>query len=238
MIDYISTTNKKKGDDLNRQLPPGRGKRKEPIMGPQKSQIYIRFNYKDRKGLIANDYNWYYGERMISRARWGIELINENFKTYINKYDREKLSRIFDVDFDRKEIEVGLDMLDVGFDRKNIEWGSFDIAEISKNTEKFFLKKIKKCKNHDGKLFIDIDNGMFTFTIKYAFLDRVANSDNIMDGEAYMAWDRVKEWRTLSIPSKEVLACEENIKFISKNAKLMTKEEVEEFINYKYALDD
>lgn len=36
------------------------------------------------------------------------------------------------------------------------------------------------------------------------------------------------------LSAEAVKTCEENIKFISENAILMTKEEVEEFINYDY----
>lgn len=42
----------------------------------QRSQIYVRYNKSNtQKGLIANYYSWNYSERMISRARWGIEFI-------------------------------------------------------------------------------------------------------------------------------------------------------------------
>ena len=45
----------------------------------QRSQIYIRL--KDRnnnKYLFAKYYGWNYGERMISRARYGIDYIKRN----------------------------------------------------------------------------------------------------------------------------------------------------------------
>ena len=38
----------------------------------QRSQIYVRYN---KKLVIANYYQWNYGEQMISRARYGIEYI-------------------------------------------------------------------------------------------------------------------------------------------------------------------
>ena len=47
----------------------------------QRSQIYVRFNKENgQSGLIANYYGWNFGERMISRARWGIECIKEHFE--------------------------------------------------------------------------------------------------------------------------------------------------------------
>jgi len=70
----------------------------------QRSQIYVRFFDGEKIRLIANYYSWNYGERMISRARYGIETIKTilgfnglhyNFSTNITK-----LQRIFDVNFD------------------------------------------------------------------------------------------------------------------------------------------
>ncbi|MFR2242517.1 MAG: hypothetical protein ACLS67_15260 [Anaerobutyricum soehngenii] len=51
----------------------------------QRSQIYVRFNKENgQSGLIANYYGWNFGERMISRARWGIECIKEHFEYISN----------------------------------------------------------------------------------------------------------------------------------------------------------
>ena len=58
-----------------------------------------------------------------------------------------------------------------------------------------------------------------------------------MDGEAYIIWNNSGELvESDYMPKEAILTCNENIKFISENAKLMTKEEVEEFINYKYEI--
>ena len=45
----------------------------------QRSQIYIRYN-GDIK--VANYYQWNYGERMISRARAIIEILNDEYLEY------------------------------------------------------------------------------------------------------------------------------------------------------------
>ena len=47
----------------------------------QKSQIYVRF---DKELVVANYYRWNYGERMISRARYGIEYIKDCLLEYKN----------------------------------------------------------------------------------------------------------------------------------------------------------
>jgi hypothetical protein len=186
----------------------------------QRSQIYVRFNDENKKGLIANYYQWNYGERMISRARWGIESIKETLKYewyYHEKSNVIKLSRIFDTNFDMKDVQISCNII------------AEHKEEFSEDDFNEYVFKMQD--NNDGKLLVDIDGE----TIKYAFLDSDANSDNIMDGEAYMIWDDDKNWRESKYITKEgIKACEDNIKFISENARLMTKEEVEEFINYYY----
>lgn len=189
----------------------------------QRSQIYVRFNNGDKKGLIANYYQWNYGERMISRARWGIDRIKETLKYdgwyYQTKGNVTRLSRIFDVNFDMKDVQISCDII--------AEYKE----EFSEENFNDFVFKMQD--NNDGKLLVDINkNG-----IKYAFLDWDANSDNIMDGKAYIIWNNRGELvESEYMPKETILICEENIKFISENAKLMTKEEVEEFINYEYEI--
>lgn len=75
----------------------------------QRSQIYVRYG---NKLVVANYYQWNFGERMINRARYGIEYIKDNliqYKDYIfnNSYEMKRLGRIFDVNFDRKDVQMG-----------------------------------------------------------------------------------------------------------------------------------
>lgn len=190
----------------------------------QRSQIYIRYNMGDKKGLIANYYGWNYGERMISRAKWGINYIinclnlsyyNPNF--YTDKDNSIKLSRIFDTNFDMLDVAISCDIIK--------EYKEY-YADENFNDSVFLGQD-----NNDGKLFVDICSDC----VKYAFLNRDADFDNIMDGEAYMCWDYNNDWRKNKYLSKdEVKTCEENIKFINDNAILMTKEELIDFIEYDY----
>ena len=186
----------------------------------QRSQIYVRYNSGNKKGLIANYYGWNYGERMISRAKWGICHILEKLKNdryYTDKTHVTKLSRIFDTNFDMHDIAISCDIID---ERAR------EFPEENFNDYVFMMQD-----NNDGKLLIDIRSD----GVKYAFLDRDANLDNIMDGEAYMCWDDEENWRENQYLSEEaVKTCEDNIKYISENATLMTKEEVIEFITYDY----
>lgn len=87
----------------------------------QRSQIYIRYNVnyvygsatdhpktQNFKGLIARYFQWNYGERMISRARYIIEEIKDEFMEYkycFNDNEKlEKLKRFCETNFDMKDI--------------------------------------------------------------------------------------------------------------------------------------
>ena len=97
------------------------------IMG-QRSQIYIRYNVNyvsgsvtnnsithNYKGLIARYFGWNYGERMISRARYIIERIQDEFmewKWFFGDAEKlEKLKRTCDVNFDMKDIVFSSDII-------------------------------------------------------------------------------------------------------------------------------
>lgn len=192
----------------------------------QRSQIYVRYENGNKKGLIANYYGWNYGERMISRAKAAIEDIK--YTKYKNDYrdpiNVQRLSRILDVNFDMRDYQMSQNIIAEYHEQ---------FPDENFNDYVFLMQH-----NNDGKLFIDIcgNNGEI---VKYAFLDNEADSHHIMDGEGYMRWDNFagddEDWREKSHLSEEdIKVCEDNIKFISRQAELMTTEEIEEFINYNY----
>lgn len=225
----------------------------------QRSQIYVRFNKENgQKGLIANYYGWNFGERMISRARWGIECIKEHFEYISNpsyrwlnvKRNEIYLSRIFDTNFDMCDVAIScniikelLDLYNVSIDSK---WVKSDLDEALKkeNLDETTASEVFKDyifmnqDNNDGKLFVDIqDDG-----IKYCFLDSTSNTDNIMDAAAYMVWNhqncKEPDWtKDEYITPEQKEKCCKNIIAINKMATLMTKEEIEDFINYDYLGD-
>ncbi len=187
----------------------------------QRSQIYVRYENQGRKDLIANYYRWNYGERMISRARWGIEFIKSVLRYdwyFTHKTNQKKLSRFFDTNFDMKDIQMSNDILS-----EYKKYGS------DTNFNNFVFKQQN---NNDGKLLIDITDG----AIKYAFLDQDANSGNIMDANGYMTWDLGVNWdSTGDCLAQEIIdICKDNIAYITENAKLMSMEEVEDFVNFDY----
>lgn len=147
----------------------------------QRSQIYIRYNVNyvvgektknpricNYKGMIARYFGWNFGERMISRARYALEEIQDEFTKY--KYcwgleeKLEKLKRFCETNFDMKDIAFSSDII------KEVaeEWDG--------NLEYLFDQD-----NNDGQLFIDVtDDG-----IKYCFM-KFYNEGEPMDGEQYM----------------------------------------------------
>lgn len=184
----------------------------------QRSQIYIRIadEYKGYPKLYAKYYGWNFGERMISRARHGIEYIQEYLQYKSDPNTQEKINRIFDVNFDMKDILVTSDIIK--------EWIE-QFQDIHTSKEYIF-----ECvDNNDGKLFIDItkDN-----QIKYCFTNRDLK---ILSPKQYMDWD-FENWENSEYLDKEdVEICKNNIKYIKENAKQMTEEELQEFIDFDYS---
>lgn len=184
----------------------------------QRSQIYIRIKDKDSKfpKLYAKYFQWNYGERMISRARHGIEYIKESLEHIGLEAVQEKINRIFDINFDMKDIAFTSDLIK--------EWVE-DFRDYYTPTEYIFVNTA----NNDGKLFVDVkENG----EIKIGITDYDLN---LLSPEAYMDWD-FEDWRKskyLSVEDRKI--CKNNIKYINENVKFMTKEELEEFINYDYS---
>jgi len=185
----------------------------------QRSQIYVRYQKDGKYYLTARYYQWNYAERMISRCKHTIEWIKEviGYDWYFTT-ETETLKRYLDVNFDMQSIVLGYDIIK--------EWNEYG-RDYSTTFNMFAFHDQD---NNDGKLFIDISNGI----IKYAFLDYNCNTNRVMSAAQYMQWD-CPSWRKSEyIDDEQKTLCEANIKEIKKLAKLMTKDEVEEFINANY----
>lgn len=198
----------------------------------ERSNIYVRYpkgkNKSDNKfGLIAKYYRWNFGERMVSRARWTVEHIRDNFmesqaNLYYFPYEVERLSRVIDTNFDKKDVLISTDCID--------EWKRNGYGSNFRNAV-FFEQS-----NNDGRLFIDIQNDV----IKYAFVDRKFNK--IMTAEEYVAWNYADDWKEKyveygSITKEDVEQFEANCKALSEMAVLMTQDEVKAFVDYDYTGD-
>lgn len=185
----------------------------------QRSQIFVRYEDNGQKKMIARYYQWNYAERMISRARYGIEWLKETYK-YSFEIER-KLYRILDTNFDMIDCVISSDIIKEFVDD---DWENYG---YTLNNFMFYAQD-----NNDGKLFIDVlSNG----TIKYAFLDY--DNKKIMSGTEYMRWDRGKKWRepTEYFNQEDIDICIKNIKEINKMAKKMKADEVKEFMEMDYS---
>lgn len=185
----------------------------------QRSQIFVRYEDNGQKKMIARYYQWNYGERMISRARYGIEWLKKMYK-YSFEIER-KLYRILNVNFDMIDYAISSDIIKEFIDD---DWEN---DGYTLNNFMFYQQD-----NNDGKLFIDV---LSDGTIKYAFLDY--NNKKIMSGTEYMKWDRGKGWKnpTEYFDQEDIDICIKNIKEINKMAKKMTADEVKEFMEMDYS---
>ena len=192
----------------------------------QRSQIYLKYPIGDkgRYGLIANYYQWNFGERMISRAASAIrylEYIKNNFPDSYFCFENyvEKMRRYLDVNFDMEDICISQDIVK--------EWADFDFGDFADYV-------FRKQDNNDGCLFLElVNNGEGQWEIHYCF---TTCDHKILDAHQYMEWEStmmVDNWRNL-LPSDAVKICDDNMKFIMSNAKLMTNDELENMMEFPY----
>ena len=186
----------------------------------QRSQIYVRAN---DTLIIANYYQWNYAERMISRARYGIECIryflDQGYNWYFNSpSDILKISRIFDVNFDYKDVAISCDILKEWEEERTASGlSTSDFADFV-----FFGQD-----NNDGQLYIWIDTEKES--VKYALTD--CDGENPMTPDQYMEWEdqSMTEPYTKRFKKSELRTYNSNKKSIEKNATLMTAGELEAF---------
>lgn len=182
----------------------------------QRSQIYVRHN---GRLIIANYYQWNYAERMISRARWGIEYLKEFVDNQYNWAFRDKsyitrFSRIFDTNFDMHDVAISCDIIK-------------EHAELFPDRD-FNDSVFNKQDNNDGQLFVDIQDDK----ILYCFRDMYTNK--IMSASRYMNWDSPNWKKSKYTDADEKATCAENIEAIEELAQLMTKQQLENFLRGDY----
>ena len=107
----------------------------------QRSQIYIRIkdNYNENPKLYAKYFSWNYGERMISRARYGIDYIKRNENRLDINSVKEKINRIFDVNFDMKDIAITSDLISEWIEQFADDFkAKSNLTEDMKNTDMLY----------------------------------------------------------------------------------------------------
>jgi hypothetical protein len=141
------------------------------------SQIYVRLN---GRLVIANEYELNYGERMVSRARYGIAYAMNTIEKFSHSWAEDKelckcLSRTLDVDFDTKTLLLSEDIL-------NFSKVLVDEKEVSQDDIRGFVFGRICC---HGILFIDINSKRKA--VRYAFTDNDMTTP--LDAAGYMLWD-------------------------------------------------
>ena len=183
----------------------------------QRSQIYVKFESEKGKILIANYYQWNYGEGMISRAKHVIEYLKDihdgiykdgDFSFwYENTNNIKKIKRMLDVNFDFQNITISQDII------KEYKEGTDDDCKF--NDYVFYGQD-----NNDGQFYLYVMNDG---TFKYTFTDY--NCNDRLTAHQYMEDYNAEE--------KEL--CEENMSYIETSAQLMTNSEWAEFLDDDYS---
>ena len=181
----------------------------------QRSQIYVIFkDTQNRDCVSATYFQWNYGERMISRARYLMSWIkaqNGLFKDYL-PFVAHKIRYIASVNFDYKDVVIGQDLIE--------EWKAYKQGVPNANLNDYIFY----ADNNDGCLFID---ARIPNHLKYAFTTD-DYKDGVMGPEAYLKWDNIPQ------KIRDTKFTKRNINWITHNAKLMKKAELEAILRTSY----
>jgi hypothetical protein len=196
----------------------------------QRSQIYVRYENSKGVQVAARYYGWNYGERMVSRARYIIEWLKDGLSSSDWFLDasatHKKLCRICDTNFDMIDVVLSSDI-----------FAEFREFEEPIETLNDFLFSGQD--NNDGKLLIDIKGK----EIRYCFLDCDADIEHIMTADQYMTWEHdgtIYSHQAWDIPTEytnqaTIDYTRNNIEAIEEMARLMSAEEVKEYMSADYS---
>lgn len=187
----------------------------------QRSQIYVIYKDNQNRDCISATYfQWNYGERMISRARYLMGWIKSQNSFYVAdsynvfplSYVANKIRYIASVNFDYKDVVIGQDLIE--------EWKDYKQGVPNANLNDYIFH----ADNNDGCLFIDARNPKH---LRYAFTT-YDYKDGVMGPEAYLKWDNVPQ------NIRNAKFTKRNINWITHNAKLMKKKELEAILKTNY----
>lgn len=186
----------------------------------QRSQIYVIYKDNQNRDCISATYfQWNYGERMVSRARYLMGWIKDQNLFYSSdnnlfslSYVAYKIRYIASVNFDYKDVVIGQDLIE--------EWKAYKQGVPNANLNDYIFN----ADNNDGCLFID---ARIPQQLRYAFTT-YDYKDGVMGPEAYLKWDRTPQ------KIRDTKFTKRNINWITHNAKLMKKEELEAILKATY----
>ena len=185
----------------------------------QRSQIYVIYKDNQNRDCVSATYfQWNYGERMISRARYLMGWIKAQNSLYNSLYSDYlpfviyKIRYVASVNFDYKDVTIGTDLIE--------EWKEIRTQYPNTNLNDYIFN----ADNNDGCLFID---ARIPKHLKYAFTT-YDYKDGVMGPEAYLKWDRTPQ------KIQDTKFTKRNINWITHNAKLMKKKELEAILKTTY----
>ena len=187
----------------------------------QRSQIYVIYKDNQNRDCISATYfQWNYGERMISRARYLMGWIKsqnsfyvvDSYNVFPLSYVVNKIRYIASVNFDYKDVVIGQDLIE--------EWKDYKQGIPNANLNDYIFH----ADNNDGCLFIDARNPKH---LRYAFTT-YDYKDGVMGPEAYLKWDGTPQ------KIRDTKFTKRNINWITHNAKLMKKKELEAILKTTY----
>ena len=177
----------------------------------QRSQIYVIYkDHQNRDCISATYFQWNYGERMISRARYLMGWLKNN--VFSLSYVANKIRYIASANFDYKDVVIGQDLIE--------EWKDYKQGVPNANLNDYIFN----ADNNDGCLFID---ARIPQQLRYAFTT-YDYKDGVMGPEAYLKWDGTPQ------KIRNTKFTKRNINWITHNAKLMKKEELEAILKATY----
>lgn len=186
----------------------------------QRSQIYVIYKDNQNRDCVSATYfQWNYGERMISRARYLMGWIKDQNLFYSSdnnlfslSYVAYKIRYIASVNFDYKDVVIGQDLIE--------EWKAYKQGVPNANLNDYIFN----ADNNDGCLFID---ARIPQHLRYAFTT-YNYKDGVMGPEAYLKWDGTPQ------KIRNTKFTKRNINWITHNAKLMKKKELEAILRASY----
>lgn len=187
----------------------------------QRSQIYVIYKDNQNRDCISATYfQWNYGERMVSRARYLMGWLKNQasfyaidlYNVFSLSYVANKIRYIASVNFDYKDVVIGQDLIE--------EWKDYKQGVPNANLNDYIFN----ADNNDGCLFID---ARIPKQLRYAFTT-YDYKDGVMGPEAYLKWDQTPQ------KIRDTKFTKRNINWITHNAKLMKKEELETILKATY----
>lgn len=178
----------------------------------QRSEIYVAYETNAGKEIVGRYFGWNYGERMISRVAYTALYLKNHIQYGIKK---ESLVPVIEMNFDMVDHQITESLVYDGRGKQKIS-----VSDDGLN---------------DGRAFIYIT---LDGSISYCFTNnhelKPLDCDEYMLFDTESCYDEYKWSNEEYRKSNKMKKCRSNIRWLKKNAKLMSQKELEEFINAKY----